>query len=430
MLWVAPLTLSPTEEGGIEETRYGFVDAAGKMVVPQRYDSYGYCPDAKGRTAFVMLSAAGHKDEVVDLTGKLIRRLPTDSTECGGTDHVILTHPIDWEVGKYNSGLLNLTTGAMVVPIAKDRHIDVLDANTVNVSDPSGEYFLDLATGKKTPHKGWLDTEVLPGDGPAYLAAAQRTVGGGSRDSKLGFLNRSGAWVVPPTYDDATGFSQGYAAVKEGDKATFVDASLKPVGQTWSEITSVNDPQTDAVVAYQVTRGNEQGLLGPDLKVIVAPSVATIECDWQSASACSIVPASGSPSWVKLPEGTVTPMPSGFTMVLSSSFLIEGTTGEDAVTRRVYAVATGVSVALSNATDCSGVGTLWVACKGGTGMTPAVVIDAAGRVTGFSSAQAVADPAPGSSNAYYWVASGLYEGFVDATGTWRYRQSRFTQLED
>jgi len=50
-----------------------------------------------------------------------------------------------------------------------------------------------------------------------------------SKDGKVGFINPSGEFVVPPSFDDALPFSDGLAAVKTGDKWGFVDTNGRQV---------------------------------------------------------------------------------------------------------------------------------------------------------------------------------------------------------
>lgn len=428
MLWPARLVLeSAPEFGGSPDVRYGFVDVRGKLVVPQRYEDYVYCPDATGRTAFLIASLAGRRAEVFDLGGKLLTRTPTATAECGGADHVVITEDVWGETDRHNSGLVNVTTGKVVVPVAKDRHVDVVDARTVNVSDPSGEYFLDLTTGKRTPHKGWLLVYGGTGDGKLLAAGAQRRRDS-STGAKVGFVDRSGAWAVPAEFEDATGFANGYSSVKIGEQYTFLNAAFQRVGGVWDEVRAIEGPG-GSVLGYRVTLASDQGLLGPDLRVVVPPGPVSITCDGEASGACSVV-AGASATLVVLPEGTTTAMPAGFSQALSPFFLADEVDPDFSDSNRVYAISAGVTVELAGTTSCTGVGTAWAACDSGSGMAPPVVIDTAGRVTPFATAQAVPDPSPDKGVAYYWVTAGTYQGFVDAKGTWRYRESCFTQLED
>lgn len=428
MLWPARLILeSAPEFGGSPDVRYGFVNVHGKLAIPERYEGYTYCPDATGRTAFLIASLAGRRAEVFDLGGKLLTRAPTATAECGGADHVVITEDVWGETDRHNSGLVNVTTGKVVVPIAKDRHVDVVDAGTANVSDPSGEYFLDLLTGKKTPHQGWLVESADPGDGKLLAARAQRHRDS-SQSGKVGYINRSGAWVVPAEFSDATGFANGYSTVGIGAQYTFLDTELQRVGGTWDEVTTIDGPD-GAVLGYRVRVADQQALLGADLKVVVPPGPVSITCDWEASGACSVV-AGASATLVLLPEGTTTAMPAGFSQALSPFFLADEVNPDFGDSNRVYAVATGATVELAGPVSCIGVGSAWAACDSGAGMAPPVVVDTAGRVTEFATALAVPDPSPTKGVAYYWVTASSYQGFVDANGTWRYRESRYTQLED
>lgn len=135
MLWPTTRTSGPRANPTI---LHGFVDANGKVVLPARFESYLYCPDATGRAAFVILSRAGQPDEIRGLDGGLLRRTPTSLTACVGTDNVIVTDVIDGELDKVDSAIMTIATGAFVVPFAKNRRIVAIDDHTVNVSDPSG----------------------------------------------------------------------------------------------------------------------------------------------------------------------------------------------------------------------------------------------------------------------------------------------------
>lgn len=432
MLWPTRLHLEESSDyGDLDDVRYGFVDVTGTLVIPQRYDGYVNCPDATGRTAFVIASSVGHRDKVFDLSGKLLARTPTGSSDCGGANHVIVTVEIDAEVGTYNSGLMDVATGDLVVPIARDRHIMVVDAHTVNVSDPSGEYFLDLTTMRRTPHQGWLSKRPEGGDTKLFVASAKRQSPTAQSDPKVGFINRSGAWVLPPEFDNAEGLANGYFLITVGGKHTFLDAALHRTGGTWDDVAMVYRLQSsDDLLGYKVTRGAQQALLGLDLKAVIAPGPVSITCEWDASGACSLVAKDSRAFLVVLPAGAAMAMPDGFTQALNPSLVADNPDPEDGRSRRVRSLVTGATVELAAPAGCAGVGLAWVACESGEGMAPPVVINDSGELTPFATAEAVADPSPNAGVAYYWVTAGRYQGFVDAAGVWRYRESRFTQLED
>ena len=58
------------------------------------------------------------------------------------------------------------------------------------------------------------------------------------------------------------------------------------------------------------------------------------------------------------------------------------------------------------------------------------MVDARGRRTAFATIEPVLDPAGSASAAYYWVVAGQYQGFIDDSGNWRYRESRYTRVEE
>ena len=433
MLWPTRLTYSvPTYGYQLEVDRYGFVDVSGALVVPERYDGYEYCPDAAGRTAFVLAFPPGGRVDVLGLTGKRIARMPTESADCGGADHVIVMDVIDGESGLVNSGLFDLATKKLVLPVKTNRRIEVVDAHTLNVSAARGEFFYDLATGKRTPHAGWLLAAGLEPDAPAAPAAAAWAETYPDTDAGVGFVDRSGSWVVQPNLTDADEFTSGYAVIQEFGHYTFLDADLARVGGEWDEVVTVAVRSGDRypTVGYEVTRGAEEGLLGPDLSVIVPPGPVAIECPSEAEDVCSIVAADGSAELIALPEGTRTPMPAGFTQALSRAFVADQDSPDRTDAARVYSLVAAKAFELPHPATCTGVGTLWARCGQDWESVSPVVVDRHGNRAPFRSIEAVADPAPGAEGAYYWVTAGRYQGFVDAEGAWRYQESRFTQLED
>jgi hypothetical protein len=85
---------------------------------------------------------------------------------------------------------------------------------------------------------------------------------------------------------------------------------------------------------------------------------------------------------------------------------------------------------LTEASNCREVGTAWVACEPWSGIPSLVLIDQPGRRTPVSGIETVEDPVNSGSSAYYWVVAGKYQGYIDAKGEWRYRQSRYLRVEE
>lgn len=428
MLW--PLSIQVRVDAYSTEplTLYGFLDVNGKLVLPQRFSSYTYCPDGTGRASYLIAQPAGAPAEVYALTGKLLRRTPTSEADCGGGGHVVFRHEIEPELNKHNDGLLDLATGRTTLPMVKERHIQAVDDSTVNVSDPSGEFFLDLATGRRTPHVGWLSR------GASRLEQGAPGLPATSRDGKglTGFVSRSGNWVLKPRYLDSNGFSNGIAWVQLDEKRyTFLDASLHEVGGTWDEIEEISSDGLTGwtTTGYHVSGSAGQSLLDPSLKPIVPVGKAEIACDWSTESACSVTePDGGGPTRLVVPPApTTTPLAAPFTKVLSGAFAGQGV--EDGITA-VLALATGASVDLGGPANCTGAGTALLVCKPAAETLAPIVLDNQGRRTAFASAAPIPDPVPGAPVNYFQVTGGAYQGIVDADRTWRYRTSLYIRLED
>ena len=428
MLWPVPLPVRVDSNSTDPITLYGFLDVHGRLVLPQRYSSYLYCPDASDRALYLIAQRAGAKAEVYDLTGRLVRRLPTTDATCAGADHVVATHWVESELNQRDDELVDLRTGTVVVPMVKDRHINAIDDHTVNVSDRTGEYFLNLDTGHRTPHPGWVMANTVPRTtGAPDVVAAYAKRGAG----RIGFLNPSGRWALTPRYIDSTGFTgAGYAMVQLSEnRVTFLDRTLHESGDVWEEIdyidrSSATDPQT---LGYLATRSGEQALLGADLRPIVPAGPATITCDWGADGACSVTRSGGASELALPPSTMLTPLPSGYSVVLNSSFAADAGGGD---TTRVLALASGANADLGSPTACHAAGTAWVVCDPAAETLAPIVLDDQGRRTALASAEPVLDPVPGAPVAYYQVTAGRYRGVLDEDGNWRYRQSSYTRLED
>lgn len=437
MLWPDGVTVTISSGDGYSTrtTRFGFTDVTGTLVVKPRYESFTYCADAAGRLAWVIGTGAGRKADVLDLTGTVVVTAPAKDAACGTPGTVIFSHWFDAELGHHRDGLLDIASGKVLLPMVPDRHINLVDATTLNVSEPGGEYFLTPRTGARTPHAGWLAPDTgLEAGAPGLPAYQTRPTDDGSGpDPRLGFVGRTGNWVATPAFQDASGFVKGHAVVALGDgHVTFVDTRLQRVGGEWSSIETVvaQEPTNGELVGYLVESEAGQALLGTDLRPIVPLGRAKIACDWSAGGACSVVGADHRASLVLLPQGTITAMPEGFTMAVSGSFVASPVGGNDAM-GRVMALDSGTVTMLEAPSRCVPDGTDWVTCTpNDSEVLPPVVLDAQGNRTPFADVQPMYDPVPGAGVAYYWAATGRYQGFIDAHGTWLYRHGRFTQLED
>lgn len=415
MLWPTVTTVVATGEGERTAlvTRHGFVDTAGELVVPASYSSYAYCTDDEGRPVSV-LASGGEGTDLLDLTGRAVAHLTASGTECAGTDYLIVT---EVSQGRPEASVVEAATGDLrLAPSARQR-ITVVSSGVVNVSRPQGEYFLDLASGERTSHPGWVTVAGLEAGAPGVPAAARRS-SSGQPSGKLGYVGRSGRWLVSPRFDTASAFRQGYAVVEQNGRATFLDAGLRQVGGEWERIRPVTVPTMtgEQVLGYWVEAEDRRGLLDPDLQIVVQPGPGQIHCEPDAGGACAVVAPDGSADLVRLPQGGATTLPTGFTRVLTAGLIADRPSVDQPATTRIQSLVTGRTVSLAGLAGCRGVGELFVSCSGG------VVIDSEGEPTVFSSVTAVPDP--GGGTAYYWVTTGSDQGFLDTDGRWRYREPR------
>ena len=436
MLWPVATTVRMLDGSyPTESTRYGLVDASGTLVVRPRYESYEYCRDPDGRVVLLIGTSADRKAELLDLTGRVVARAPTRSATCGPSGQVIFQRWTGAELGIHRDGVLDVATGRILVPMVKGRHVALVDGTTVNVSEPAGEYFLDAGTGRRTPHPGRLVArEVADGGGPGLPAAAT-----GDEDSPIGYLGRDGRWVVWPQFVHAGGFSGGHAVVQlDARRSTFLDEQFRRVGGEWTGIATLSSAD-GTTVGYQVSSDAGGGLLGPDLGALVEPGSGQVGCLGDLGGACAIEAADGRVSLVVPPDSAVRPLPDGYRHVVGPSFVADAV-GRDQRTWHVLALGSGAVASLDWPSRCEAVDDAWAVCSPSLpgsnddewepDILPAVVIDDQGRRTGLVSVTPTEDPVHAGSAPYYLAATGRYTGLVDRNGTWLYRQSLFTELED
>lgn len=414
MLWPAAVSVVEQVDSGhpATVTRYGFVDISGRLVVPADYSSYAYCPDADGRPAAVLAHDA-EGGSLIDLTGEVIARVQAPFAACAGTDHLIVAQQAQAGVAV---GVIDAATGDAVLTPATGQRIAAMTSNLVNVSRAAGEYYLDLATGATTSHPGWVTVATLEPGAPGVPAAARRASGNPS--GKLGYLSRTGAWLVAPQFDAASAFRGGYAVVEQDGRSTFLDAGLRRVGGEWERIRPITVPAAigERVLGYWVESDGRRGLLGPDLETVVQPGPGQIHCEPDAAGACSVVAPDGAADLVQLPQVAATTLPAGFSRVLTIGLVADRPTTEGPGETRIRSLRTGRTATLPGLPICRGIGQLFVTCSG------SLVIDNDGEATEFTSAVAIPDPAGGA--AYYWVTTAREQGFLDPDGRWRYRALR------
>ncbi len=408
MLWptASAVTAKAPDGRPSSATRYGFVDAAGDVAAPPRYASYAYCGDSEGRPALVLASDADGSD-LLDLTGRKVTRVEARHAECAGTDHLIVA-------AGAGEGAVAAATGEVVLAAASDQQVAAVIGSVVNVSLPSGEHFLDLATGVEAPHVGWVTVAAQEAGAPGVPAAARRS-STGKPAGRLGYVGRSGEWLLGPQFDAASAFRGGYAVVERDGRATFLDAGLRRVGGEWDEIRPITEPAAigERVLGYWVEADGRRGLLGPDLEPVVQPGPGQIDCEPDAAGACSVIAPDGAADLVQLPAGGAVTLPDGFTRAITAGLAADRPAAGEPT--RIRSLASGRTLTLAGGAACRGVGPGFALC-------PNAVIDADGDTAAFTSVTAV--PGPSGGTAYYWVTTAREQGFLDLDGRWRFRERR------
>ncbi len=414
-----------------EQISYGFVDDRAQLVVPPRYGWYEYCRDEAGRASLVLAGSAAEQVDILDLSGQVIGTVPGRYAGCIGDTHAEFQREIS-ETGPVDvgSGLFDLRSGEVIIKPRKGRAVMLLDRRTVNVHQAKGEYFLDVLTGERTPHPGFVSAYPDPQAEPADLALIPASEAYTDPQAepetppRMGYLDRRGGWALKPTLARTEPFHAGYAVVGQHELDHFVDTDFRRVGDDWAWISQQE-------WGYQVGQGSGEqariGLLGLDLRVILEPTDAEIDCNWSSNDACGIHPRSGPPKVLLLPEGRLADPPEGFGTVLNRTLFSDATRETPAT--RIHNTATGLTFSLPRPSDC-GVAGSWIACTPVEPAAPPTVHTGDGRQTVFRDVLPIEGAVAGTGSGYYWAVAGSDQGFIDEAGNWLYRESRYQNLED
>lgn len=433
MLWPTTSVRTVDLEGWTtEQILHGFVDIEGTLVVPPRYEWYDFCRDETGRASLVLAGTGATDVDILDLSGELIGQVPGRFADCIGDTHAVFATRSS-EIGplEFGSGLFDLHSGRTTIEAKPGRTVTPIDHRTVNVHRTEDEYFLDLVTGEKTPHPGFL-TDYLDSSASAAdlaLIPASTVLIDSYIEPEgvplIGYLDRSGGWALEPVFRRADPFQAGYAVVGDDGRAHFIDTAFRRVGGDWAR---VHATQWGYQVETESDGQNDPGLLGLDLRVILEPGVAeTTGCGWSSPTVCNVYPHVGPPQTLLLPEGTLMDPPEGFGDALSRTQFSDKP--REGLATRIHDVGTGTTFALDRPAYCWAVDA-WISCEPGVGTAPPAVYRADGERTEFRDVTGVEGAVRDTASGYYWATAGSHRGFIDGTGRWLYRESRYTTLED
>lgn len=166
----------PSEQG----TKWGYVDAAGHLVIPARFDCAG------GFSEHLAPVKIGKKWGYIDTAGQ-----------------VVIPLRYFW-AAEFSDGLALVVTSKPWHPLGTGELGIVLFARITYVDQ----------TGHPISKPSYVQSASNFSDGLAAVRPGY--VAGGC--GKVGYLNKRGEWAIKPQFDDAQDFSGNLAAVNKGAK--------------------------------------------------------------------------------------------------------------------------------------------------------------------------------------------------------------------
>ena len=415
---------SPSET---EMLRIGFLDSSWRVVVEPVYNGYQTCSDQD--SADVIVAQRRGTVDSFDVQGNKTGSITARGVRCGPLPGYATVSVDDSDTPQVVR-LPDLVGTDLPSGLA-------LDTETFYVHDytRNAGFLYDVGTGTRSRLPSdlmFVGTSYggVVGDRPSGEWPVPAPVRAGE-ENPYRYLNRDGTWATGRTFSQAGWFTDGHGWVGTShDRAHFVDTSFTQVGQTYEYIEGIHPYGTstlfDNLLGYTVRlpRGGERyGVVARDLTVLIDPAAETADCDrWAvGPHVCLATATDGSMRLVVLPEGTQTPLPEGFTRVLSEHLVTNdaGTqvhnlaTGQTFDVPAPYAAVSGHADAYINVESPNGLRT---------------VLDGTGDRTDLGAVERVVTATDG--NLYFWAVAGNRHGYVDRDGRWMYSESRHAVMED
>jgi len=252
------------------DRKFGFINRTGSVVVPPQFDAVG--EPSEGRVRITLGSLSGY----IDLAGKLV--IPAKYTTASdfhdgravvlqGSQYALLDsagaliadvpHRV---LGSFHQGLLR------VQAVGRPTRYGFVDRNGQPVIPPqftpAGEFPDDPAN----LNFGGLDDQWcyfdptgkiilrLPMHVGGQLVGAQSFVNGRIRVKEgftWGFKDASGAWAIPPKFNDAQNFQDGFAQVQDGAKWITIDTQGKTVDPDKRKLKPIAPPSDGLSLARE-----------------------------------------------------------------------------------------------------------------------------------------------------------------------------------
>ena len=189
-----------------EQNKYGLKDAAGKIIIPAKYNSVVSYDDG-----YVIVELNG-KYGYIDQSGNEI---------IAPAYEAVLPFSDGLAAVKLNGlwGYID-RTGKIVIPAKYQTASNFSNGNTsvwVN-----GKSFLIDKTGKSLTSQKYDGAE-------SFYEGLSKVFIGKYPNTKYGFVDLSGKEIVPLIYDGAESFSEGLAVVKQHNKWGFIDKTGKQI---------------------------------------------------------------------------------------------------------------------------------------------------------------------------------------------------------
>jgi len=174
--------------------KYGYIDKSGKFVIPPRYDRANSFREG---VAWVEGKAKGF----IDKTGMMAIKPPTG-----------------YYCREFRYGVAVAMPYAVPTPgVEAPKAVSSAPAAAqTKPAEPTGQPKLsDLPVDWQSPWSSEPEVSVMPGTSPAEAPAPSRP--------KVGYIDKTGSYVIPPQFDDARDFEWDIAAVEVDKKWGFID---------------------------------------------------------------------------------------------------------------------------------------------------------------------------------------------------------------
>jgi hypothetical protein len=196
--------------------KWGFIDTTGKVALPAKWD------DAYGFSDGLAAVKVGEKYGFIDKHGAMVlpAKYPSASSFSEGLASVALPE-------KEGGGWVFIDHSGKVVIKGDFVYLGsfsegLADAYVAAPGDQPGTMsewgFIDTS-GKWVigPKTGGV---ITPGSTPGPFSEGLASAG---QDSGIGYIDKTGKFVIPAEYEDAAPFSEGLAPVEQGEKWGYID---------------------------------------------------------------------------------------------------------------------------------------------------------------------------------------------------------------